>query len=208
MSKKVETAEKIIDQNGAEVNTEVHVEQNAAAVSNPLPAPEYSEEGHILKATLTARDIISQAAAIKRAVNMAPGDTAMLARIIGTCTGYAEKEAELPDGKISVVIGLTGVFEIEKEDGTRLQGTKLYMPGSAYSSEMKALFNSDSALRAVEVDCDLGIKATGKSITYEYVVRSHIRHDLVAELRGRRRPVWGQMLPLQPVLPSLEAPAS
>lgn len=206
MSKKTETVEKTIDQDGANVNANMEV-TSAALPSRPLPAPVYSDEGHILKSTLTARDIISQTDAIKRAVSMKPGDTLMLARIIGTCTGYVEKDSQLPDGSISQITGIVGVFEIEKEDGTRLQGTKLYMPGTAYSAEMKALFNSDTSLRAVEVDCDLGIKATGKSITYEYVVRSHIRHDLVAELRGRRRPVWGQMLPLQPVLPALDAPS-
>lgn len=164
------------------------------------PTAVYSEEGQVVKSAISVRDMISKSEALKIISSLEAGQGKWIGRVIGVCIGTFTKENVLPDGKKVESIGLSGMFEIEKPDGTRITATKIYMPGSAYGLEMHTLFASSPDTMSVEVDCDVGISATGKAIPYEYVVRTHIRHDLQAELRGRRKPVWGTIAPLQPSL--------
>lgn len=196
MSKKETAVRESVDMETGEIRAS----DNAIVSANPSSGAVYSEEGQVIKSALTVRDMISKSDALKLIANLEPGQGKWIGRVIGVCVGTFTKGHTLPDGKKIESIGLSGMFEIEKPDGTRVTAAKIFMPGSAYGLEMHTLFLKSPEAMSVEVDCDIGISATGKSIPFEYVVRTHIKHDLQAELRGRRKPVFGTIAPLQPAL--------
>jgi hypothetical protein len=96
-----------------------------------------------------------------------------MGRVFGICSGYTVKTNTLPDGTPSQSIVLGGAFQTENYmTGELGEGTQLYLP-AAYSEKVKAIFDTGAVMdeagreirnsvRMVEIDCDIGVEATGK----------------------------------------------
>jgi len=120
------------------------------------------------------------------------GTRATIARIFGIATGYEDKQNTLPDGSISHSIFVKGVFQSESYlDGEVGEASGVYFP-MAYAEKIKAVLDMGD-IKTVEVDCDIGLEATGKTIPYEWVVvafREGQEMDALKRIRSTRaRPV-------------------
>lgn len=119
------------------------------------------------------------------------GTRATLGRIYGVATGYERKNNTLPDGTISASIFVKGMFQSEGYvTGELSEASGVYFP-MAYAEKIAACF--DMKVTTVEVDCDIGLEATGKTIPYEWIVtafREGQEMDVLKRIRGTRaRPV-------------------
>jgi len=131
------------------------------------------------------------------------GTKATLGRVFGVCTGFEIKNNTLPDGSPSSSVALKGMFNTENYmDGELSECTVTYLPAS-YSEKVMAMFQADDSLKVVEVDVDVGLEATGKTIPYEWVIIAYREGEEMAVLkrlrnsRGRPKDV-----------PALAAPAA
>lgn len=134
---------------------------------------------------------------MKNVVSQGKGTRATLGRIFGVCTGYSIKTNTLPDGTPSSSIVLHGDFETENYiDGEIGSGTTAYIP-AAYSEKVKTVFDANAILneageeignriRTIEIDIDVGVEATGKTIPYEWVVVAFKEGAEMATLKRMR----------------------
>lgn len=117
------------------------------------------------------------------------GTKAILGRVFGVCTGYSMKNNVLPDGTPSSSIVLQGMFQAESYmTGELSEATTVYLP-AAYAEKVKTAFDADPNIKVVELDCDIGLEATGKTIPYEWVVvafREGEEMAVLKRLRGSR----------------------
>lgn len=119
------------------------------------------------------------------------GTRATLGRIYGIATGTSRKTNILPDGSVSESILVSGMFQSEGFlTGEMGEAAGVYFP-MAYAEKIEACFAM--GVKTVEVDCDVGLEATGKTIPYEWVViayREGQEMDVLRRIRGtRQRPV-------------------
>ena len=131
------------------------------------------------------------------------GTQVTLGRIWGIATGFEDRTNTLPDGSVSASIAVTGIFQSESYlSGELGEASMVYFP-MAYAEKIKAVFKSSPDIRAIEVDCDVGLEATGKTIPYEWVVIAFREGEEMAVLKkiaaSRGRPKSA---------PALEAPKS
>ena len=116
------------------------------------------------------------------------GTKAVIGRIFGLATGYEDKQNTLPDGSIAASIFVKGVFQSESYlDGELGEASGVYFP-MAYAEKIKAVLEMGD-VKTVEVDCDIGLEATGKTIPYEWVVvafREGKEMDALKRIRGTR----------------------
>jgi hypothetical protein len=101
------------------------------------------------------------------------------------------------DGTPSSSIVLKGDFETENYmTGEIGSGTQAFIP-AAYAEKVKAVFDANAVLndkgeevgnhiRTVEVDIDVGVEATGKTIPYEWVVTAFKEGAEMAVLKNLR----------------------
>lgn len=134
----------------------------------------------------------------KNVVAQGKGTRATFGRIYGVCTGYEIRTGALPDGTPSQSIALNGDFETENfMTGEIGSGTLAFIP-AAYSEKVKAIFDSNAVtnekgeetgnlVRSVEIDIDVGVEATGKTIPYEWVVIAFKEGAEMAVLKNLRR---------------------
>lgn len=117
------------------------------------------------------------------------GTKAIIGRIFGIATGYEDKVNTLPDGSLSASIFVKGMFQSEAYvTGELAEASGVYFP-MAYAEKIKATFDGLN-VRTVEVDCDIGLEATGKTIPYEWVViafREGQEMDALKRIRGTRK---------------------
>ncbi len=115
------------------------------------------------------------------------GTRATVGRIYGVATGTSRKTNTLPDGSISESIVVSGMFQSEGFiTGELGEASNVYFP-MAYAEKIEACFAM--GVKTVEVDCDIGIEATGKTIPYEWVViafREGQEMDVLRRIRGTR----------------------
>lgn len=138
------------------------------------------------------------------------GTQAILGRVFGVSTGYEVKTNILPDGKQSESIVLKGTFQAESYlTGEISEATTVYLP-LAYSEKVKTVFDMDPTIKIVELDCDVGLEATGKTIPYEWVVIAFREGQAMALLRrlreSRARPTNAVALSAPVSAPALAAP--
>lgn len=108
-----------------------------------------------------------------------------------------------PDGKQSAMIALMGDFEmVNYGTGEVTRATSVYLP-PAYALLVHGMFPQDKeaaklpgALRTVEIDVEIGIEATGKTIPYEWVAIAYREGKAMDVLRRLRnsRPVPKKLL--------------
>lgn len=115
------------------------------------------------------------------------GTRGTIGRIYGLATGYERKANVLPDGSMSESIFVRGMFQSEGFlTGELGDASGVYFP-MAYAEKIAAVI--DMGVKTVEVDCDIGLEATGKTIPYEWVViafREGKEMDVLRRIRGTR----------------------
>lgn len=124
---------------------------------------------------------------LKNVVAGGKGTRATIGRIFGIATGTARKTNTLPDGSVSESIAVSGVFQSEGFlTGELSEASGVYFP-MAYAEKIEALIKM--GVKTIEVDCDIGVEATGKTIPYEWVVtafREGKEMDVLKRIRGTR----------------------
>jgi|SRR5215469_5882046 len=128
----------------------------------------------------------------KEIVAKGKGTKMMLGRVWGVCTDTDERINTFPDGRTATSIVLKGIFEAESYlTGEIDDATTIYLP-AAYAERIKTIFATDKDARAIKVDVDLGLEATGKTIPYEWVVMAYSEGEEMALLKkmrsARKRP--------------------
>lgn len=118
-------------------------------------------------------------------VSKGQGTKALIGRVFGVVTKTARKENTLPNGTKSESIVCEGTFESESYvTGEISNGASVYLP-MAYAIQIEAAF-SQSGVTAVEIDCDIGLEATGKTIPYEWVVIAYREGEKMNVLKNLR----------------------
>lgn len=202
--------------------------QVPAPVETPAPEGEAVDEAvkegiRSRRAIMLRQFIPTQDWINKNVVAPGKGTKAMIGRIWGVATSTESKPFTFPDGKVTTTIGVRGVFQTENYiTGELTEGTMVFFP-LAYSEKIHALFQPKgkdkdgnlipSDVRIVQVDCDVGLEATGKMIPYEWVVVAYREGEEMAilkKLRGSRgRPANAAPRLAAPTAPAqLTGPAS
>ncbi len=60
-----------------------------------------------------------------------------------------------------------------------------YLPDSV-GERMKAMFANDPELKAVQIDMDIAVEATGKTIPYTWAVTNYVKDDAANPLKALR----------------------
>lgn len=128
----------------------------------------------------------------KNIVANGKGTRATLGRVYGVAMDYKVKVNALPNGGTAESTCLQGKFQIENfVTGELSDAVEIYLP-DAYSMQVRAMMAADESIKVVEVDVDVGVEATGKTIPYEWVITAYRNGDEMAVLKrlreGRRRP--------------------
>jgi hypothetical protein len=134
----------------------------------------------------------------RNVVAQGKGTQVLIGRIYGIVTGVSEKQNVLPNGELATSIVTQGLMESESYlTGEMAEANGAFLPG-AISDKFKAMFAADEHLRSIEIDLDIGVEATGKSIPYTWVVIQHVEGEKLEPLKrlrkGRGRPVEAAQL--------------
>ncbi len=117
------------------------------------------------------------------------GTQVTVGRIFGFVTSCSRKQNTLPDGSPSESIVCGGILQSENYlDGEIAEASTVYLP-MAYAEKIESTFKMFPNLRTIEIDCDIGIEATGKTIPYEWVVtafREGQEMDVLKRLKSSR----------------------
>jgi hypothetical protein len=112
-----------------------------------------------------------------------------VARVFGIAIKSEEKFNMHGQEKLRSIV-LTGQFEGESlVTGEVMSATQVYLP-MAYAEKVHAEFERDSTVTMIQVDLDVGIRCTGKTIPYEWTARTYIEDkgmEMLRDLRSKRR---------------------
>jgi hypothetical protein len=123
----------------------------------------------------------------KNVVAHGKGTKVLIGRVFGIVTGVSEKKGTLPNGEPSISVVTQGVLMSESYlTGEIAEGNGAFLPG-AISDKFKAMFAADEHLRSLEIDLDIGVEATGKSIPYAWVVIQHVEGEQLEPLKRLRK---------------------
>lgn len=173
--KKVETAEVTEETTGTAVGTRA---RRALMLRHFIPNPDWINQNVVAKGK---------------------GTQVTLGRIFGVCTGWEAKQNTLPDGKVVDSIVAKGTFQSESYLTGEVGDASLVFFPMAYAEKIKAVFESDASIKVLEVDCDVGLEATGKTIPYEWVVVAYREGEDMGVMKrikaSRGRPANAPALP-------------
>ena len=156
-------------------------QQEQAAVENGSTGVR-ARRAIMLKEFIPHADFIN-----KEVVGKGKGTKVILGRIFGFITSTADKVGRLPNGEESVSIVFNGQFESENYlTGEISQASSVYFP-SSFSEAVKAMFIADPDLKVVEIDTDIGVEATGKTIPYTWIVINHVEGEAQTPLKRLRK---------------------
>lgn len=173
----------------------------APAVSEGPPEGKRARRAIMLKHFIPNPDWIN-----KNIVANGKGTKAVLGRIFGVCTSTERKTNTLPDGSQSESVVAHGAFEMENYlTGELGSASSVYFPMS-YATQIETVFKASPETQVVEVDCDVGLEATGKTIPYEWVVIAYREGEEMATLK-RLRSARGRPANAAPRLLAPAAPA-
>lgn len=145
-----------------------------------------ARRGLTMKNLIPDRDWIN-----KNVVAGGKGTRATVGRIFGVATGSVRRTNDVAGTPVeSIAVG--GMFNAESYvTGELSEGTSCYFP-MAYAEKIEALFKADATIKVIEVDCDVGLEATGKTIPYEWVIVAYREGQEMAVLKrlraARQRP--------------------
>lgn len=184
----------------------VVTEQPAAEnASNVLTEGKRTRRAFMMKGFLPNQDWIN-----KEVVAKGAGTKVIVGRVWGACFGVEVKMNKLPNGEMSSSVVMKGAFEAESYmTGELDSAVQVYLP-AAYAERVKAAFDAVPDLKVVEIDCDIGLEATGKTIPYAWVVvayREGKEMEVLTRIKNSRgRPA--NAIALQAPAPQLAAPKS
>jgi hypothetical protein len=142
---------------------------------------------------ITMHDFVDERDKLRFAADNAPGTKAWLGTIIGRVNGGEEKINTRTDGSKLRSFMFAGYFESQRySDGVIKNAPNLFLPKSIASElemTLEQLRRSDPDGRhIIEVELEMGMEVTGKSIPIGYRVRAfHQRTaDPLADLRANR----------------------
>lgn len=162
----------------------------AQTTSPATPEAEPSKGVRARRAIMLKEFVPNQDFINKEVVAKGKGTQVILGRIFGFVTATVDKENTLPNGEKSKSVVCNGQFETENYlTGEVSAASSVYFPAS-FSEAIKAMFAADESLKVVEVDTDIGVEATGKSIPYTWMVTNHIEGEAqtpLKKLRGARK---------------------
>lgn len=125
------------------------------------------------------------------------GTKATLGRVFGIATATERKRTTMNDGTVSESIYVKGSFEAESYiDGVVSRSAGVFLP-MAYAEQIELalrpqLNEKGEEIRTVfsaEIDCDIGLEATGKIIPYAWTVtafREGAEMDVLKRVRSTR----------------------
>lgn len=122
----------------------------------------------------------------KNVIAVGTGHKVIIGRVYGLVTGTEEKLGQLPNGEASVSFVLKGVFESEAYLTGELSDFGAVFFPSAFSEKLHNMFKADEHLKTVEIDCDVGLEATGKTIPYTWVIVQHVEGQAFEPLKRLR----------------------
>lgn len=117
-------------------------------------------------------------------VSKGKGTKATVGRIIGVASSTRRHVNDV-NGKQVESIAIAGIFEAETLDGEVITASTVYFP-MAYAEMVAAALDQDG-IKAVQVDVDVGLEATGKTIPYEWTVTSYVEGEAMSVLSALRR---------------------
>ena len=210
-----ETGE-IIDQVVADVTTGEPVAvatapklSDLARVDGP-PEGETDEAIRARKVIMVQQMIPDENWIMREVVAKGKGSRAFVGKVVGLVRGFEEKSFTQKDGRVTESIALRGEFRPESYHTNEVQtGTTCYLPGWPMRAQVAAVFKDVPAgsIRTVEIDCDIGLEATGKPIPYEWLVVAYLEGremDTLRKLSRRRgRPAGAPGGPLIGAAPSV-----
>jgi hypothetical protein len=117
------------------------------------------------------------------------GTTVMLGRVFGICTSIERKMNTVGD-KVIPSISVRGIFQAENyHTGEVSESASVYLP-SALAEKIATMFDNDASLKTIEIDTDIGVEATGKTIPYAWTATQWIDGDAqnpLARLKASRK---------------------
>lgn len=120
---------------------------------------------------------------MKNVVAGGKGTQITVGRVYGIVTRVERKTNTLNDGKVVASIALMGAFQSESYVTDELsEAASVYLP-LAYAEQVATAFENDKEMTSAEVDVDIGIEATGKTIPYEWVIIAFTEGAAVNVLR-------------------------
>lgn len=123
----------------------------------------------------------------KTIVSQGKGFQKMLGRMYGMAA-RTERKVNDHQGKQLTSVSLIGAFEcVVFETGEVISASQVYLP-MAFAEQVEASLSLDGVSN-VQIDVDVGIEATGKTIPYEWVIYSHLAgaaQKALRRLRARR----------------------
>lgn len=145
-----------------------------------------ASQGRRARSSFMMKNFADQDWIMKNVVAKGKGTQVMLGRVFGIVTSVTEKKGTLPNGEPSTSQVLNGTFETEDyTTGEISTASTLYLSNS-FGQSIKALFASDNAVTAVNIDTDIGVEATGKGIPYAWVVVNHIDNEAMSPLKAMK----------------------
>ena len=169
-----------------------YVKEVDGADTDDVSSHSVATDGVRARRALTLKQMVpSQDWIMQNIVAGGKGTRATVGRIFGIVTNTVEKENEV-QGQIIRSVACVGVLNSESYlTGEISQGSSVYFP-MAYAEQIDALFKSDPSIKVIEVDCDIGLEATGKTIPYEWVTTAWLEGKEMATLKrlrnARKRP--------------------
>ena len=159
-----------------------------------------NSEGVRARRTLAMKQFVpDQDWIMRNVVAKGKGSQSTVGRIWGVATGFESKVNEY-QGQQLHSIAIKGVFQSESYvTGEVTESTIVYFP-MAYAEKIANMMDSDPDIKLAEVDVDIGLEATGKTIPYEWVViafRDGAEMAVLKRIKGSRgRPANAAVLAL------------
>lgn len=114
------------------------------------------------------------------------GSIILLGRVFGVATSY-EKRTNEWQGKQIASIAISGVFQAESKDGEVWAVSQVFLPMAFAIQIAEAL---DMEGNRVQMDVDIGLSPTGKSIPYEWAIVTYLEgraQRAVRAIAGQRK---------------------
>lgn len=179
-----ETAEGVVDEQGEVATTETAAE--GEATSELEEGTTLSEEGVRARRGLSPKQLVPSIDWImKNIVGGGKGTRATVGRIFGVVSSAQRKTNEFQGQMIDSIV-CNGMFNAESFlTGELSQGSSVYLP-MAYAEQIITAFATDKTITAIQIDCDIGLEATGKAIPYEWVTTAFLEGKEMAILKRMR----------------------
>lgn len=148
-----------------------------------------SETGRRVRRTLMLKQFADPDWINRNVVAKGKGTHVAVGRIYGIAREFRKNVNDV-NGRQVESIAVSGSFEgVRFADGEILNGATVYFP-MAYAERIAAALSMKGG-GMVQVDCDVGVEATGKAIPYEWTITNFVEdkaENILSALKNRRVP--------------------